>query len=183
MASGRVIVLTGPSGVGKGTLVRALLERHRDLYLSISATTRSPRPGERDGKDYFFVSRSQFEEMIQSGQLLEWAEYTGNYYGTPREGIESHIAQGKVVLLEIEVMGARSIKQTMPDAISIFIAPPSPSELERRLRGRGQDSAAAIARRLAQATQELAARVEFDCQIVNDDFDKALAELESALGL
>lgn len=181
MQAGKLVVLTGPSGVGKGTLVRLLLARHPELYLSVSATTRNPRPGEIDGKNYYFVTKEQFEQMIQAGQLLEWAEYAGNYYGTPRLKVEEQIDRDRVVLLEIEVVGARKIQQTFPQALRIFILPPSESELESRLRGRGQDSEAAIARRLERAKEELAASSEFDRQIVNSDLETALAEIEAAI--
>lgn len=181
--AGRLIVLTGPSGVGKGTLVRSLLQRHPQLYLSISATTRSPRAGEIDGKDYYFVSRSAFEKMIAENQLLEWAEFAGNYYGTPRLPIEQQIAQGKSILLEIELEGARQIHRSFPSALRIFILPPSFAELEKRLRDRSSDTDDAIARRLQRAQVELDAADEFDLQIVNDDFDTALQQLETAMNL
>jgi guanylate kinase len=181
MRAGKLIVLTGPSGVGKGTLVRSLLARHPDLYLSVSATTRNPRPGEIDGKDYHFVDRQSFEAMIQSGQLLEWAKYAGNYYGTLRAETNEKISEGKTVILEIELVGARAIKQSFPDAFRIFILPPSKTELERRLRDRNQDSIAAIEKRLEHSQQELAAAKEFDRQIVNDDLETALLEIEKAI--
>lgn len=181
MQVGKLIVLTGPSGVGKGTLVRALRSRYQELYLSVSATTRTPRRGEVDGQDYYFVSRQQFEEMIVADNLLEWAEYTGNYYGTPKLPVQEQIAQGQSVLLEIEVVGARKIKNTFPDALRIFILPPSLTELEKRLRKRGKDSETVIEHRLECAREEIAASSEFDWQIVNDDFATALAELETAI--
>jgi guanylate kinase len=181
MQAGKLVVLTGPSGVGKGTLVRLLLARHPELYLSVSATTRDPRPGEIDGQNYYFVSKEQFEQMIRASQLLEWAEYADNYYGTPRLKVEEQIDRDRIVLLEIEVVGARKIKQTFPQALRIFILPPSESELESRLRGRGQDSEDAIARRLERAKEELAASSEFDRQIVNYDLETAVAELEAAI--
>ncbi len=181
MSSGKLIVLTGPSGVGKGTLVRSLLARHDHLYLSISATTRSPRSGEIDGKDYYFVSSPQFEEMIAQGELLEWANYAGNYYGTPRSNVEEKIAQGTTVLLEIELVGARNIKETFPNALRVFILPPSVEELERRLRGRGTDSEEAMVRRLERAKEELAASSEFDYTIVNDHLETALEQLEQLI--
>ncbi|MBF2021650.1 MAG: guanylate kinase [Hydrococcus sp. C42_A2020_068] len=181
MQTGKLIVLTGPSGVGKGTLVRLLLARHPELHLSVSATTRSPRPGEIDEKDYYFVSKEQFEQMIREKKLLEWAEYAGNYYGTPRQKVEEQLASGHSVVLEIEVVGARKIKETFPQALRIFILPPSVAELERRLKERGKDSEDAIARRLEQAKAELAASHEFDHQIVNDDLETALAEIEAAI--
>lgn len=176
-----MIVLTGPSGVGKGTLVRELLQRHPRLYLSISVTTRSPRPGEIEGKQYYFVSRNQFEQMVARSELLEWAEFAGNYYGTPLVPVEEKISQGKCVLLEIELEGARKIHKVFPSALRIFIRPPSLSELERRLRGRSQDSDEAIARRLCRAQQELNAADEFDLQIINDNFEAALNHIEAAV--
>ena len=179
--TGNLVVVTGPSGVGKGTLLRSLLQRHPDLYFSISATTRAPRPGEVEGRNYYFVSRLQFEAMIANGELLEWAEFAENLYGTPRLPVENQIRQGRLVLLEIELKGARQVRQTYPLAQQIFILPPSVEELERRIRGRGQDSEAAIARRLARAQAELRAASEFDVQIVNDNFEKALTRLETAL--
>ncbi|MBW4574139.1 MAG: guanylate kinase [Aphanothece sp. CMT-3BRIN-NPC111] len=181
MQTGRLIVLTGPSGVGKGTLLRSLLERHPELYLSVSATTRSPRMGEVDGKNYYFVSRSQFEQMIEAGDLLESAEYAGNYYGTPRQQVEEQIRQGKWVILEIELKGARQIEQTFPSALRIFIMPPSMTELEKRIRGRDQDTDTAIAQRLSHAQEEIAAASEFDIQIINDDLEKALLSIEAAI--
>lgn len=181
MGMGRLIVLTGPSGVGKGTLLRSLLKRHPELYLSVSATTRSPRPGEIHGSDYFFVTRPTFERMIANGELLEWAEFAGNLYGTPRTVVEEQIRQGHWVILEIELEGARQIRKTFPEALRIFILPPSIVELECRIRGRGQDTEDAIARRLQRAQQEINAADEFDLQIINDDFDKALNRIEEAL--
>lgn len=167
--------------MGKGTLLRELRQRHSNLYLSTSATTRAPRPGEVDGEHYYFVSRSAFESMIGQGELLEWAEYAGNYYGTPRQPVEVQIERGKQVILEIELKGARQVAEVWPDALKLFILPPSYEELERRIRSRGQDGEAAIARRLERARIELAAADEFDIQIVNDDFEKAISALEAAL--
>ncbi|MFM1841531.1 MAG: guanylate kinase [Cyanobacteriota bacterium] len=180
--SGQLIVLTGPSGVGKGTLVQRLLALHPGWFVSISATTRSPREGEMDGQSYYFLGKDQFQSWIAEGKLLEWAEYAGNYYGTPREPVDNQIAQGKTVLLEIELIGARQIQQTFPDARRIFILPPSVEILESRLRGRGTDDEMAIAKRLAQAKVELAAAAEFDYQVVNDDLDQALGELSQIIG-
>ncbi|WP_030006394.1 guanylate kinase [Picosynechococcus sp. NKBG042902] len=178
---GKLIVLTGPSGVGKGTLVRSLLPRHQNLFLSISATTRQPRPGEVDGQDYFFKTREQFEAMIAAGELLEWAEYAGNYYGTPLPPVKTQIQQGNFVILEIEVIGANQVKEIYADALRIFILPPSFEELEQRLRGRGNDPEAAIAKRLVRAKEELAMSHEFDHEIVNDDLETALTELEKVI--
>jgi guanylate kinase len=181
MPAGRLIVLTGPSGVGKGTLLRSLLQRHPELYFSVSATTRRPRPGEINGKHYYFVSLEQFQVMVTNGELLEWAEFAGNCYGTPRQPVEAQIAQGKLVILEIELEGARQIRHTFPEALRIFILPPSADELERRIRSRGQDSEEAIARRLNRAIAEINAANEFDIQIVNDDLELTLKRLEAAL--
>lgn len=181
MATGKLIVLTGPSGVGKGTLLRSLLRRHPELYLSISMTTRSPRPGEINGQHYYFVSRPEFDRMVVNGELLEWAEFAGNCYGTPRRPVEEQIRQGKWVVLEIELEGARQIRRTFPDALRIFILPPSLSELELRLRGRGQDPEDAIVRRLERAKAEIDAASEFDVQVINDDLEKALERIEKVL--
>lgn len=179
--SGQLIVFTGPSGVGKGTLLHRLLEHHPDIQLSISATTRQPRPGEVHGKHYYFVPRAEFETMVQQGQLLEWAEFAGNYYGTPRQPLDALMAEGHVVILEIELEGARQVRHSLPTARQIFVLPPSVAELEVRIRERGQDSEAAIAKRLARAQVEITAADEFDIQIINDDLDRALIELEQAV--
>lgn len=179
--SGRLIVLTGPSGVGKGTLLRQLLERHPDLQLSVSATTRQPRPGEIDGRHYHFVSRDAFSQMVERGELLEWAEFAGNFYGTPAKSLAEQIQEGRWVVLEIELEGARQVRQTLPEALQIFVMPPSFHALESRIRQRGQDSEAAIAKRLLRAQVEIAAASEFDIQIVNDDLESAVKQLESVL--
>jgi guanylate kinase len=176
--TGRPIVLTGPSGVGKGTLLQALLERHPELYLSVSATTRLPRTGEVEGTHYYFHTRDRFEAMIAAGELLEWAEFAGNYYGTPIAPIQAQLDLGRSIILEIELAGARQVAKIFPNALRIFILPPDLTTLETRIRNRGTDPEAAIMRRLAQAHVEIAAQTEFDAQIVNDDFDTALAELD-----
>jgi guanylate kinase len=181
MQAGKLIVLTGPSGVGKGTLLKALLQRHPELHFSVSATTRQPRPNEIDGKHYYFVTREKFEQMVTQGDLLEWAEYAGNYYGTPRAAVEGQIQLGQSVILEIEVVGARKIHHTFPSALRIFVLPPSLAELERRIRDRGQDSEEAIIRRLERSQAEIDAADEFDVQIVNDDFEEALFKIEAAI--
>ncbi|MEO1401374.1 MAG: guanylate kinase [Cyanobacteria bacterium J06635_1] len=181
VCSGRLIVFTGPSGVGKGTLLRQLLERHPDIQLSVSATTRQPRPGEIDGQHYHFVSRKVFNQMIEASELLEWAEFAGNFYGTPAKSLAQQIQEGQRVVLEIELEGARQVRQSFPGALQIFVMPPSLRELEARIRQRGQDSDAAIAKRLARAQVEIAAAAEFDIQIVNDDLETALQQLETVL--
>jgi guanylate kinase len=179
----RLTVITGPSGVGKGTLVAELLRRHPELWLSVSATTRPPRPGEQEGSSYFFLSRERFEQLVQEGGFLEWAEFAGNRYGTPRRPVEEHLEAGCSVLLEIELEGARQVRQTFQAGYQLFIKPPSLEELERRIRGRGTDSEEAIRRRLQRASVELAAEQEFDGVLVNGDLEAAVAELEAALGL
>jgi guanylate kinase len=181
--TGRLIVLTGPSGVGKGTLLKALLERHPELYLSISATTRLPREGEIDGIHYYFYPRDRFEATIAAGELLEWAEFAGNYYGTPIDPVRAQIEDGNSVILEIELAGARQVAKIFPNALRIFILPPDIETLETRIRERGTDSPAAIERRLAQATIEIAAQSEFDYQIINDDFQTALDELDGLVSI
>ena len=181
LKKGSLIVFTGPSGVGKGTLLYPLLQRYPALYLSISATTRSPRPGEVDGQHYYFIGRQKFQQMVEQGELLEWAEFAGNYYGTPRQPVEYQIRQGRSVVLEIELEGARQVRQSYPEALQIFILPPSLTELEKRIRQRGHDDEASIARRLKRARVEIEAADEFDIQIINDDVDKALSQLENSL--
>ena len=176
--TGRLIVLTGPSGVGKGTLLAALLARHPELYLSVSATTRSPREGEVEGVHYYFYTRDRFDRAIAAGALIEWAEFAGNYYGTPTEPVREQLDRGKSIILEIELAGARQVAKIFPDALRIFILPPDLTTLEARIRDRGTDSAEAILRRLEQATVEIAAQHEFDRRIINDDFQIALDELD-----
>lgn len=180
---GRLILVTGPSGVGKGTLVARLMQRHPDLWLSVSATTRSPRAGEEEGRHYFFLSREAFERQVASGGFLEWAEFAGNLYGTPRAAVQERLDAGRPVLLEIELEGARQVRRSFPDGFQVLLRPPSLQELERRIRGRGSDSEDAIRRRLARAREELQAEAEFDAVVVNDDLEVALAELERVSGL
>jgi len=179
----RLTVITGPSGVGKGTLVRQLLERHPEIWLSVSATTRAPRPGETEGESYFFLSREDFEQRVRAGGFLEWAEFAGNLYGTPRRAVEDHLAQGRPVLLEIELEGARQVRRSFPAGFQLLIKPPSFEELERRIRGRGTDSEAAIQKRLERARVELAAEGEFDAVLVNDDLDACRSALERLMHL
>jgi guanylate kinase len=169
-----VLVVTGPSGVGKGTLIRRLLEKRPDYRLSVSATTREPRRGEEDGRDYHFLSEQEFERRLAAGDFLEHAPYAGNHYGTLKEEVER--AGGNLVL-EIEVEGARQVRQALPEATQVFIAPPSDEALRERLIGRATDAPEVIERRLARAKEELAARQEFKRVIVNDDLERAVDEL------
>lgn len=169
-----VLVVTGPSGVGKGTLIRRLLERRPDYRLSVSATTRAPRPGEVEGRDYHFLSEQEFERRLAAGDFLEHALYAGNHYGTLKAEVDR--TPGNLVL-EIEVEGARQVRQALPEATQVFIAPPSDETLRQRLEGRMTDAPEVIERRLARAKEELAARQEFKRVIVNDDLDRAVEEL------
>jgi guanylate kinase len=173
----RVFVITGPSGVGKGTLIRLLRERVPGLALSVSATTRAPRPGEHDGLDYHFLSDAEFARRVAAGDFVEWAEYSGRRYGTLRSELERHLAEGRPVVLEIEVQGARQVRGALPEAVQIFIEPPDGEALKDRLVGRGTDDPGAIARRLAVAESELAAADEFQYRVVNDRLDEAVARL------
>jgi guanylate kinase len=173
----RLTVLTGPSGVGKGTVVAQVRRLHPHVWVSVSYTTRLPRPGERNGVEYRFVTRERFAEMVAAGEMLEHAEFAGNLYGTPREPVLARLAAGVPTLLEIDLQGARQVRAAMPDAQLVFLAPPSWSELERRLTGRGTEPEAVIAARLEQARVELAAAEEFDAVVVNDDVTRAAAEL------
>jgi guanylate kinase len=174
----KVFVITGPSGVGKGTLIAQLLRRLPELELSVSATTREPRDGEQDGRDYHFLGREEFDRRAESGEFLEFATYSGNRYGTLRSEIDRRLAMGRSVVLEIEVQGARQVRAAMPESVQIFIAPPEPAALRERLTARGKDSVEAIDARLAVAAQELAAQDEFAYRVVNDELDRATDELE-----
>ena len=177
MRQGNLFVISGPSGAGKGTLVARVMAALPDAWLSVSATTRKPREGEVDGVHYFFVSVDEFKRMIEAGEFLEWACFSGNYYGTPRACVEARMAEGKQVILEIEIQGARQVKAQMPEAHLIFIEPPSLEVLEQRLRGRGTDSEESILLRLETARLELSGKMEYDMRLVNDDLDVACAEL------
>ncbi len=173
--------MTGASGVGKDTIRRAAAPFLADIAYSISATTRGRRPGEEHGVQYYFVSKPEFEEMIRSDALLEYADYVGDHYGTPKAPVAEALERGQDVLLELELVGARQVKRRMPEAVMLFIAPPSLRELERRLRGRGTDSEDKIQKRLARAKEEIRAMREFDYLIVNDDLDRAVQEFESII--
>ena len=173
MAVGKVFVITGPSGVGKGTLIRELRRRVPDLEMSISATTRQPREGEEDGREYHFLAAEEFERRVDAKDFLEFAAYSGNHYGTLRSEVERRLEQGHSVVLEIEVQGAQQVRAAKPDSIQIFIAPPDPAVLRERLLSRGTDSGAAIDSRLEVAKQELAAQGDFAHLVVNDDLVRA----------
>ena len=168
---GSLIVISGFSGVGKGTVVKRLISQY-GYDLSISATTRSPREGEENGREYFFMSRSEFENLIDYGGFIEWTQYVENYYGTPKKYVEQSLNEGKNIILEIEVMGAMKIKEQYPDALLIFIAAPSISSLKARLAGRGTENEATIVKRLKKATEEASDMDKYDYIVVNDDLDK-----------
>ena len=182
-AAGRVVVLSGPSAVGKSTLVRCLRERIPDLHFSVSATTRAPRPDEVDGVDYHFVTASRFQHLIDDGELLEWAEIHGGLHrsGTLARPIRDATAAGHPVLIEVDLAGARAVKQAMPEAVTVFLAPPSWEDLEARLAGRGTETPEVIQRRLDTARIELAAQDDFDEVVVNHQLDTACSELVSLL--
>jgi len=178
---GKLIVISGPSGAGKSTVVFKAIEDRKDMCFSISVTTRKPRPGETDGVEYFFVDPDRFKEMVENDELLEHAEYVANFYGTPRRYVEEKLAAGMNVILDIEVQGARQVDEKMPDAVKIFIIPPSLDELRRRLEGRGTDTARAIEARLIRARQEYKEADFYDYIIVNDDAEKAAKELNAII--
>ncbi len=181
--SGRLTVLSGPSGVGKGSVVAALRRRHPQIWLSVSVTTRRPRPGERDGVEYHFVDQAEYDRMVAADELLEHASYAGSSYGTPRRPVEERLAAGTPALLEIELQGARQVKAAMPEAHLVFMAPPNFDELARRLIGRGTEDATVVRRRLDLARAEIAAEDEFEAVVVNDDVEAAADRLVALLSL
>lgn len=174
MSKGILTVVSGFSGSGKGTLMRALLEKYDNYALSISATTRSPREGEMEGREYFFKTREEFQQMIEDGQFIEYAQYVENYYGTPRAYVEQRLEEGKDVILEIEVQGARKVKERIPEAVLVFVTPPSAQELKSRLVGRGTETMDVIESRLSRAYEEAEVMPDYDYLLVNDRLDQCV---------
>ncbi len=178
---GKLFVISGPSGAGKSTVLFKAIEGRSDVCFSTSVTTRAPRPGEQDGREYFFIDKDHFETLIADDQLLEYASYVGNYYGTPRSYVEEKMNEGFHVMLDIEIQGARQVRDRMPEAVKIFVIPPSMEELANRLRGRGTDTEEAIQGRLARARQEYAEATFYDYILINDDADQAARELAAIM--
>ncbi|ACL69737.1 guanylate kinase [Halothermothrix orenii] len=181
MGKGKLFVLSGPSGVGKGTVLDKLLSDFKDVQYSVSATTRKPRPGEKDGVDYFFLSREKFFKMVENNEFIEWAEVHNNYYGTPKIFVDKCLAEGKDVILEIDIQGARQVKKLYPDAIFIFLVPPSLNELKRRLNHRGSEDEKNMKIRLNNAEDELKEVKNYDYKVVNDRLDDAVEKLKSII--
>lgn len=179
--NGILFVISGPSGVGKGTITEALLKRNTNLKVSISATTRPPREGEIDGKDYFFISRDRFKQLIEEDEFLEWANVYSNMYGTPRQFVQNNLDNRSDVLLEIDIQGALQVKEKMPDGVFIFIAPPSIEELSYRLIARGKDSHDSIEQRLKACREEMSMMHEYDYMVINDDVDEAVKKIEAII--
>ena len=180
---GILAVVSGFSGAGKGTLMKELLKRYDNYALSVSATTRQPREGEKDGEDYFFVSREYFQQMIEDGRLVEYAQYVNHYYGTPRDYVEKKMAEGKDVILEIEIQGALKVKKRFPDALLIFVTPPSAGELRRRLVGRGTETIEVINARLRRAAEEASGMEAYDYLLINDEIDKCVEQMHQLITL
>ena len=168
----KLIIITGPSGVGKGTVVKEILSKNKNIWLSISATTREPRAGEKEGVNYYFLNQEKFKEMIEEKLFLEWAQFAGNYYGTPLSSVNEKIKKGLTVLLEIEVEGAKQIKEKFPESLSIFLLPPNKAELERRIRNRGTEKEEAIKKRLLRANYEISASNQFDFALINHNVNE-----------
>ncbi|MCI8424592.1 MAG: guanylate kinase [Adlercreutzia sp.] len=177
MRTGNLFVISGPSGTGKGTLIARVLKEVPDAWLSVSATTRRPRPGEEEGVSYYFLTKEEFLSLADEGGFLEWATYSENCYGTPRASVEREMAAGRQVILEIEVQGALQVRAKMPEAHLVFIEPPSLEELERRLRGRGTETDDVVEMRMSAALVELSHKMEYDYRLVNDDLDEATRQL------
>ena len=181
MSVGKLYIVSGPSGAGKGTLVRAILDRVPDIWLSVSATTRSPRPGEEEGRHYLFLSAEDFDDLVEDDGLLEWADVHGNRYGTPRAPVEKAIAQGKRAVLEIDPQGAFQVKERLPGSVLIFITPPSFTDLKDRLEGRGSETESEIERRLGDAHSEMKFAKTYDFVVINDDVRRAADELAAII--
>lgn len=180
MKKGILVVISGFSGAGKGTIMRELIQRY-DYFLSVSATTRQPRDGEVDGTDYYFHTKEEFQQMIDDGELVEWAEYVGNYYGTPKKRVEEQLNMGRDVLLEIEMQGGMLVKEQFPDALLIFISPPSAEVLKERLTGRGTESPEEIEKRLLRAVEEVRYMKDYDYIIVNDELEDAIRKVNDLI--
>ena len=181
MSKGLLIVISAPSGGGKGTILKELFAQDENLRLSVSATTRKPRPGEEHGKQYYFIGKDEFEQLISERKMLEYAEYIGNYYGTPKAPVEEWTGQGRDVVLEIEVQGGKQIKELMPDCVSVFILPPSMKVLEKRLRDRGTEDDATVQKRLNKARAEIPCAKDYDYVVYNDKLEDAVADLEAII--
>ena len=180
---GILVVVSGFSGAGKGTLMKELLKRYDNYALSVSATTRQPREGEKDGEDYFFVNREYFQQMIEEGRLVEYAQYVNHYYGTPRDYVEKKMAEGKDVILEIEIQGALKVKKRFHDALLIFVTPPSAGELRRRLVGRGTETIEVINARLRRAAEEASGMEAYDYLLINDEIDACVEQMHQLITL
>ncbi len=172
-----LIIITGPSGVGKGTVVKEILDKDKNIWLSISATTREPREGEKNGENYYFLKQEKFKEMIEQNLFLEWAQFAGNFYGTPLSSVNEKIKKGFTVLLEIEVEGARQIKNKFPNSLSIFLLPPNKEELERRIRNRGTEKEEAIKKRLLRSNYEISVSDQFDFALINHNVDETAKKI------
>ncbi len=181
MSKGILVVVSGFSGAGKGTVMKRLLEKYKDYALSVSATTRNPREGEVDGREYFFRTKEEFEKLIEEDALIEYAQYVGNYYGTPRSYVEEQLSQGKNVILEIEIQGAMKVKEKIPEALLVFVTPPTVEELKKRLVGRGTETEDVIADRLARAAEEAEGMGEYDYILVNDDLEECVENLHQII--
>ena len=181
MRRGKTFIIAGPSGVGKGTIIKRLFETREDLYFSVSATTRAPRPGEVDGVHYHFLTREQFTDWINRGAFLEYAEFVGNYYGTPKKYVDEAMERGKDVILDIEVQGAEKVHRQRPETVRIFIAPPSWEELERRLIGRGTENSEKVRERLARSREEFLLARYYDYLVINSDLDRAVEEIRAIM--